>query len=420
MTEPDASDLIYEWNHGEEPGDHPAGAVEVADETLRDGLQCPSVSDPTIAQKIEMLHLQARLGVHGVDLGLPGAGPRVQASVTALAREMVAAKLPMEPYCAARTHKADIQPIVDIVQKTGLPIHAATFLGSSPIRHYAEGWDLDRLLRTTEEAVTFAVDQGLEVMFVTEDTTRANPEMLRQIYATAIRCGARRICLADTVGYATPQGLGRLVRFVRSVIADTGETIPIDFHGHRDRGLCLANALAAYAAGVDRAHGTILGIGERVGNTPLDLLLINLKLLGWLDADLTALPDYCALVSKACGVPIPPNYPAFGRDAFRTATGVHAAAVIKAKKKGDSDLADRVYSSIPAGMLGLTQVIEVGPMSGESNVVYWLEQHGYAPARALVEHLFRLAKSRDRVFETGELEAAIEAFKKEGSAAAKP
>jgi len=419
MSRPAASELIHEWNQGNDPGDRPAGVVEVADETLRDGLQCPSVADPTIGEKIEMLHLQARLGVHGVDLGLPGAGARVQASVLALAREMVAAKLPMEPYCAARTHKADIEPILDIVQKTGLPIHAATFLGSSPIRHYAEGWDLDRLLRTTDEAVTFAVSHGLDVMFVTEDTTRAKPEMLRQIYTTAIRCGARRICVADTVGYATPQGLARLIRFIRSVVDETGLEIPIDFHGHRDRGLCVANALAAYGAGADRAHGTILGIGERVGNVQLDLLLINLKLLGWLDADLTALPEYCALVSRACGVPIPMNYPAMGRDAFRTATGVHAAAVIKAKKKGDAALADCVYSSIPAAMLGLTQVIEVGPMSGESNVVYWLEQRGYTPDRPLVEHLFRLAKARDRVFETAELEAAIEAFKKEGSTTAK-
>ena len=414
MIEPTASDLIYEWNQGTDAGDRPAGVVEVADETLRDGLQSPSVADPSIEQKLEMLHFQARLGVHGVDLGLPGAGPRVQASVLALAREMVVAKLPMEPYCAARTHTADIDPIVDIVQKSGLPIHAATFLGSSPIRHYAEGWDLERLLRTTEEAVGYAVRHGLQVMFVTEDTTRAKPEILRQIYTAAIHAGANRICVADTVGYVTPQGITRLIRFVRSVVDATGAKIPIDFHGHRDRGLCLANSLAALSAGADRVHGTILGIGERVGNTPLDLLLINLKLLGWLDPDLSALPEYCRLVSRACGVPIPPSYPALGRDAFRTATGVHASAVIKAKKKGDASLADQVYSSIPASMLGLTQVIEVGPMSGESNVVYWLEDHGHEADRPLVEHLFRLAKARDRVFESAELEAAIAKFRVSG------
>ena len=411
MTRPAEQDLIYDWNFGEGSASHPLRPAEVADETLRDGLQCPSITDPSIDDKIRMLHHQARLSVHGVDLGLPGAGPRVVEAVLELAREMVAAKLPMEPYCAARTVQADIDPIIEIVQKTGLPIHAATFLGSSPIRQYAEGWDLDRLLRTTEEAVTYAVRHGLEVMFVTEDTTRARPEILRQLYTTAIRCGARRVCVADTVGHATPEGTARLVRFVRGVVDATGESIAIDFHGHSDRGLALANALAAYMAGADRTHGTILGIGERVGNTPLDLLLINLKLLGWLEVDVTALPEYCALVSSACRVAIQANYPALGRDAFRTATGVHAAAVIKARKKGDAALADRVYSSIPAGMLGLRQVIEVGPMSGESNVIHWLETHGHEADQSLVEHLFRLAKRRHTVFENAELEAAILEFR---------
>jgi 2-isopropylmalate synthase len=410
MSDRPHGDLIYDWNVGEGSPSRPAGVAEVADETLRDGLQCPSVADPCIDDKVRMLHCQARLGVHGVDLGLPGAGPRVVESVLVLAREMVSARLPMEPYCAARTHEADINPVIEIVQRTGLPIHAATFLGSSPIRHYAEGWDLDRLLRTTEAAVTYAVRHGLEVMFVTEDTTRARPEVLRQLYTTAIRCGASRICVADTVGHATPEGTARLIRFIRGVADAAGESIAIDFHGHRDRDLAIANALAAFLAGADRVHGTILGIGERVGNAPLDLLLINLKLLGWLDPDLTALPGYCDLVSRACGVPILPNYPAFGRDAFRTATGVHAAAVIKAHRKGDDWLADRVYSSIPAGMLGLRQAIEVGPMSGESNVTYWLETHGYPADPPLVGHLFRLAKAGERVLEDAELEAAVAEF----------
>lgn len=412
MTHPAERDLIYDWNVGDGPTPRPPRAAEVADETLRDGLQSPSVADPSIEDKIRMLHHQARLGVHGVDLGLPGAGPRAVKAVLAMAREMVSAKLPMEPYCAARTHTADIDPIIEIAQKSGLPIHAATFLGSSPIRHYAEGWDLDRLLRTTEEAVTYAIRHDLQVMFVTEDTTRAKPEILRQLYTTAVHCGARRVCVADTVGHATPEGTARLIRFIRDVVDATGERVAIDFHGHCDRDLSTANALAALMAGADRVHGTILGIGERVGNAPLDILLINLKLLGWLGADLTSLPEYCALVSRACRVPIRANYPALGRDAFRTATGVHAAAVIKAQKKGDAWLADRVYSSIPAGMLGLKQTIEVGPMSGESNVIYWLETHGHESECALVEHIFRLAKQRETVFEDAELVAAIAEFRK--------
>jgi 2-isopropylmalate synthase len=418
VIHPTERELIYDWNVGEGPPERPPRPVQVVDETLRDGLQSPSVADPPIADKIRALHLQARLGVHGNDIGLPGAGPRAKESALALAKEIAGAKLKIEPYCAARTLKADIDPIIDISQRTGLRIEAATFIGSSPIRQYAEDWDVERMLRHTEEAVTYSVRNGVPVMYVTEDTTRARPEILRQLYTAAIESGARRVCVADTVGHATPEGAARLIRFIRGVVDATGEKVGVDWHGHRDRDLAVANALAALRAGADRVHGTILGIGERVGNAPLDLILINLKLLGWLDSDLTALPEYCALVSRACRVPLPYNYPALGRDAFRTATGVHAAAVIKAKKKGDAWLADRVYSSVPAAWLGLKQEINVGPMCGESNVVYWLEEHGHEPDPKLVQHVFALAKQRETVFEEAELDLAVREFKKAQAGAA--
>ena len=410
MTNPSERELIYDWNTGDGPPAKPPRRVQVVDETLRDGLQSPSVADPPIEDKIRALHFQAKLGVHGNDIGLPGAGPRAKEATLALAREMARAKLPIEPYCAARTHKNDIDPIIDITQQTGLRIEAATFIGSSPIRQYAEDWDLEKLLQHTEEAVTYSVKNGVPVMYVTEDTTRARPDILRRLYTAAIECGARRICISDTVGHATPDGAARLVGFLREVVDATGETVGVDWHGHRDRDLGVANALAALLAGADRVHGTILGVGERVGNAPLDMILINLNLLGWLECDLTTLPDYAALVSRACRVPIPYNYPALGRDAFRTGTGVHAAAVIKAEKKGDAWLADRVYSSVPAGMLGLKQEINVGPMCGESNVIYWLTSRGHAAERPLVEHIFRLAKQRETVFEDNELEGLVREF----------
>jgi len=419
VTNPEERELIYDWNVGDGPAPKPPRRVQVVDETLRDGLQSPSVADPSIEDKIKALHFQAKIGVHGNDIGLPGAGPRAKEATLALAREMARAKLPIEPYCAARTHKNDIDPIIDITQKTGLRIEAATFIGSSPIRQYAEDWDLDKLLEHTEEAVTYSVKNGVPVMYVTEDTTRARPEILRRLYTAAIECGARRVCISDTVGHATPEGTARLVRFLREVVDATGEPVGVDWHGHRDRDLGVANALAALLAGADRVHGTILGVGERVGNAPLDLILINLNLLGWLPTDLTALPAYAALVSRACRVPIPYNYPALGRDAFRTGTGVHAAAVIKAEKKGDAWLADRVYSSVPAGMLGLKQEINVGPMCGESNVIYWLQAHGHSAERPLVEHIFRLAKQRETVFEDGELEVVVREFIGKPGAAAR-
>jgi 2-isopropylmalate synthase len=402
------SDLIYDWNvHGAEPLEGRKWAI-VDDETLRDGLQNPTVKDPPIEQKIEMLHLIAEMGIQSADIGLPGAGPRARESVLALAREIAEEGLPVAPNCAARTVKADIAPIVEVAQQTGLRMEVGAFIGCSPIRQYAEGWDLDMLRRSTADAVTFAVQEGLDVMYVTEDTTRSRPEALKALYTTAIECGARRICLADTVGHATPFGVRQLVRFVRKVIFDTGEAVKIDWHGHRDRGLAMPNALAAIEEGVHRVHGTALGIGERVGNTAMDLLLVNLKLLGVHDVDLSRLPLYCDLAARMCGIEIPHSYPVLGSDAFRTGTGVHASAIIKAMNMGDEWLVDRVYSGVPASLFGLQQSIEVSPVSGLSNVRYWLKTNGYdASDGDLCDAVFALAKRSDHTLTTEEIEAVI-------------
>ena len=398
------SDLIYDWNVASGADIRPArGRVELDDETLRDGLQSPSVASPSIEDKLQVLHRIAGLGIEAANIGLPGAGPHVVADVERLAREIVDQKLVIAPNCAARTVRADIEPIARISQSVGLPIEAACFIGSSPVRQYAEGWDMDKMLRLSEEAVSFAVGEGLPVMFVTEDTTRAAPEDLRRLYTTAIEAGARRVCVADTVGHATPNGARSVIQFIREVVDATGEDVKVDWHGHKDRGLSVINALSAAAAGADRLHGTAVGIGERVGNCPIDLLLVNMHLLGWIARDLTGLAEYCRFVSRVTGVPLPDNYPVVGRDAFRTGTGVHAAAIIKARAKGDHWLADLVYSSVPASLVGRLQEIEVGPMSGESNVVFWLRERGIEPEPVLVRAIFDRAKGSKRVLEEAEV-----------------
>lgn len=392
------SPLIYDWNTAAGDELRPArGRVELDDETLRDGLQSPSVRSPGIDDKLRILHWMASLGIESADLGLPGAGPHVVRDVERLAREIVDQRLPIAPNCAARTLIADIQPVVEISQRTGLAIEVACFIGSSPIRQYAEGWTLDRMLRLTREAVEFAVGRGLPVMYVTEDTTRAAPDDLRRLYTEAVEAGARRVCIADTVGHATPTGAASLTRFIRQVVDSTGEDVRVDWHGHRDRDLAVINALASAAAGADRLHGTAVGIGERVGNCPIDLLLVNMQLLGWIERDLSGLAEYCQLVAATTGVPLPDNYPVVGRDAFRTATGVHASAILKARARGQEWLADRVYSSVPASLIGRRQVIDVGPMSGESNVVCWLQDHEIEPEPVLVKEIFRHAKEADQV-----------------------
>ena len=403
----DPSELIHDWNRA--PDDAPPPAVlELDDETLRDGLQSPSVIDPPIGKKIRLLHLMDDLGIEAANVGLPAAGPRALADVKALCREIVGAKLKIRPNCAARTIARDIQPIVDASLEVGLPIEASLFIGSSPIRQYAEGWDEDFLVRQSAEAIRFAVDAGLPVMFVTEDSCRAKPETLRRLYSEAVRQGATRVCVTDTVGHATPQGATALLKFMRKVVDDAGgRDVGLDWHGHRDRGLGVANCLAAFQAGATRVHGCGLGIGERCGNAEIDLVLVNLKLLGWIDRDLTKLKQYCEAVADAVGVPIPSNYPVVGTDAFETATGVHAAAVIKAYKKGHDWLADRIYSGVPAGEFGLRQHIRVGPMSGRSNVVFWLEARGIEPTEERVERVFDAAKRSDRLLEDGEIERLV-------------
>jgi 2-isopropylmalate synthase len=408
-------ELIHDWNVAPGAFDWTSARVELNDETLRDGLQCPSVTDPEIDDKKRLLHLMAGLGIASADIGLPGAGPRAVEHTLALAREVAEQRLPLELNCAARTTIADVEPVVRISQEVGIPIEAATFIGSSPIRQYAEDWTLDKMLRVSEEAVTYAVRNGLPVMFVTEDTTRAAPDTLKALYGNAIRWGARRLCVADTVGHAIPDGVRRLVTFVREeIIAPSGEDVKLDWHGHRDRGLGLANCLAAIEAGADRVHGTALGIGERVGNAEMDLLLINLHLLGAHTGDLSKLPEYSRLASRACGVPIAPSYPVLGEDAFRTGTGVHAAAIIKARRKGHAWLADRVYSAIPAGEFGLAQRIDISPVSGLSNVRFWLEEHGHDSSdEGLCQHVFGAAKRINRVLRDDEVTALVESYRRQ-------
>jgi 2-isopropylmalate synthase len=405
------SDLIYDWNNVPGAVFKPTGkqGVLLNDESLRDGLQSPSVKDPAIEKKIEILHLMESLGINSLNLGLPGAGPRAVADVERLAREIVSSKLKLKANCAARTHENDIRPVAEIQQRTGFRIECATFIGSSPIRRYTENWTDDFLLQTTEKAVKYARSLDLDVMYVTEDTTRCDPETIKRLYSTAIRNGARSIVICDTCGHVTPSGVTALIKFVMDeVVKPSGEDIRVDWHGHSDRGLAVPNSLAALAAGADCVHATALGIGERVGNTQMDQMLVNLKLMGvkpWADQDLTNLGKYCQAVSENTGVPIPLNYPVFGGDAFRTATGVHAAAVIKAFKKGDVELANTVYSGVPAHFFGLEQIIDIGPMSGKSNVIFWLERHGITPTDELVERIFAKAKqssaclTKDEIYE---------------------
>ena len=392
--------LIYDWNRDGRATRADYRAVELDDETLRDGLQGPSVRSPSLDVKRRLLQLMDQLGIDSADIGLPGSSPQARATIVALAKETTKLRK-LRPNMAIRTHSDDVRAAIEAATEAGIAIESCAFIGSSPIRRYAEDWKVETMLRSVESSVSTLVRAGLPVMFVTEDTTRADPETLAKLYETAIAAGARRICISDTCGHATPEGVRNLLTFVRDDIV-RGRAVKIDFHGHNDRGLGTINALTATAI-ADRVHGCALGIGERVGNSSMDQLLVNLALWGLIDRDLTPLVEYTALVAEHCGIAIPPNYPAMGSDAFRTGTGVHAAAVIKALRKNDRALADRVYSAVPASVLGREQRIEVGPMSGESNVVYWLESRGIEATRERIDRIFTAAKASDRLLDEEEL-----------------
>ncbi|MBK9033731.1 MAG: 2-isopropylmalate synthase [Myxococcales bacterium] len=408
----DPTSRIYDWNEKDRARPAVRKPPGLLDETFRDGLQAPSVRDPSIEQKQALLRLMARLGIDAVDLGLPGAGQRARTDVLALLRTIDAERLPLTPNCAARTVLADITPILDLSQQAGMAIEVTVFIGSSPIRSIVEGWDLAQLVAHTRTAIGAVVAAGLPASFVTEDTSRSHPTALDTLFRAAIDAGASRLVLCDTCGHATPEGVRSLVNFTRGVLRalDVADRVAVDWHGHDDRGHALVNSLAALECGVDRVHGCGLGLGERAGNAPLDLILLNLHLLGLLDParhDVSCLVDYVTQISVATGVPIPASYPLAGRDVFRTATGVHAAAVAKAEASGDLDLADRVYSSVPARRFGRTQEIAVGHYSGRANAAWWLRHHGYPATDELVGRVLAHAKRQDRILTDDELEAVV-------------
>lgn len=386
----------------------PARPVHVHDETLRDGLQSPSVTQPDIGQRLELLHMMEHLRIESADLGMPVSGPTSRAHVRRLAEEIAACRLALSPTCAARTMPADVAAVADIAQATGVAIVVMAFVGISPARLDAEQWEIEQVIGDVAKVVAFARKEGLPVCIVTEDTSRSRRDVAVKVYRAALDAGAERICICDTVGYAAPWGAAAVVRDIREGLAECGYPgVGIDWHGHNDRGLALANSLAAAGAGADRLHGTALGIGERAGNTSMEQLLVNLRELGWREHELNMLPRYCDTAARACELRVPDNQPFIGADAYRTGTGVHAAAIRKALAVGDTWLAERVYAGIPASLLGLEQRIEVGPASGRANILHWLDTNGISATPEILETLRQAVEATTRVLPDDELRALV-------------
>lgn len=411
-----AGAAVYDWEWHSAP---PNGGVRLqfVDETLRDGLQSASVRQPSVDEKRAILRLSDALGTAAANVGFPGSSATAFSDSLELVKTIRDEGLGLKPQCAARTREEDLRPIAEIAQRTGSCIEVGLFIGFSPLRLQAEGWSVDQVLELADRTLGFATKEQLEVLFVTEDTTRSRPEDLRRLYGVAVRHGVRRICIADTAGFATPRAAETLTRWVRSVCDESGGTeVGIDWHGHNDRGLAVAVALAAAAAGAERVHGTALGVGERVGNAPLEQLLVNAAMMGWAEPNLAVLPGYLQTVAKAMDVGVPAWAPIAGADAFKTATGVHAAALLKARRRGNRQLLDLVYSAVPAAWLGRRQEVEVGPYSGAANVEYWLTSHGYPATPEAIAGVLEVAKNSRRSLADAELHDLVRRVIREASA----
>jgi len=416
MSQPTAvnlphSDLVYEWNAHKKSVERPPHRVELVDETLRDGLQSPSAFSPPFEDRMQLVRYMADLGIDLVNIGLPGAGEQHFRDSLRLAEQILREKLNIRISAAARTVVADIAPIAELSQKLGAPISAYTFIGTSPIRQTVENWSLQSILENVEQAIRFAVAEGLDAVQVLEDTTRTPPEILEEVFACGIDAGASTICLCDTVGYANPDGVDALIGFTREIIGKSGREIKIDFHGHNDRGLATVNAIQAARSGANRIHGCAVGIGERVGNCAMEQILVNLALDGQSDRNLASLYDYAKHAATMTKYAIPVSAPVVGCDAFRTATGVHAAAIAKAEARGDQWLADRVYSSVPATLIGREQIIEIGNMSGKSNVRHWLQEQRIPVEDDLVSEILESAKKHHRLLTQEEIDTVIQKYR---------
>ncbi len=315
---------MYDWNAARVPNWRGARPVHVVDETLRDGLQSATATDPPLETKIELLTHMARVGADVVSVGLPAAGPRAVEQAVELVAAIQDQSLDLIPTAAGRTVVSDVEKIAEVAQRTGTSVEVYAFIGSSPIRHYTESWSIEFLLGHIRDSAAVARKEGIPFTLVTEDTTRARPEVLEQLFGAALEGGAARLCLCDTVGHATPDGVARLLRFVRDLLQATGHPeVGLDWHAHNDRGLALQTALWASELGVDRVHGTALGIGERVGNVPLELLLLNLGLMGSKRAvDPSQLRAYCELAAEALAIGgVPDTHPLFGKGPSARAEG---------------------------------------------------------------------------------------------------
>ena len=391
--------LVYDWNQSE---GNPK-VVSLCDETLRDGLEGGVNRLPSLDEKLELLSLAHSSGIGDVMVGFPGQEIAYREALE-ICKGVSAKGLNTRLGLLGRMVEADIEAIDRIRQASGCSVVAHLFIPCSPIRRFVDQWDIDELERLTRLGVRLANQLGLPVNFSPEDTSRAEPKVVEHLCQVAVEEGATEITVCDTVGYLTPLGTSKLVQHLRHFLDTKVGKVRLDFHGHNDRGLALANSLAAVAAGADCIQGTVLGIGERAGNAPLDLVMINLQMQGLWNCDtLVNLKEYCLEVARLCNLSIPDKYPVFGKQSFSTQMGVHASAILKAKRHHNGELATCVYSGVDPNLVGLNYDVQVGPFSGRANVKFLMHQHNITLADEAIDHILEKARTENRILTKTEI-----------------
>ena len=402
--------MLFDWSRtGRARVAARADGGALLDETLRDGIQAPHVSTPALDEKLELIDHMVRCGIQYATVGFPGSGPAAAGDCLAIARHVAAQDHPLALGYAGRTHPADVRAICDIAQHAGVSVGAYIFIGISPIRLYVEEWTVGSVAADIRRAVAECRRDGVTFVLVLEDAVRCTPTILERVYDVALELGIKRLTLCDTVGAASPAGTEALVRWSAWYFEVREHPVALEWHGHNDRGLALTNSLTALAAGCARVHGTVLGVGERAGNASIDQLIVNRELEHPGEYDMKALREYCGRASGVLGVPIPENYPAMGRDVFKTSAGVHAAAILKAHEKRDAFAKDSVYSGVPASLLGRDQEVVIDSASGASNVRYWFAINGGEPGEALIRHVLDTAKQARRPLTDEEIRRIVAA-----------
>ena len=405
--------LFYDWSKTGLSEIKSKAKVTLLDESLRDGIQSSFVKTPNLEEQKRLIQAMDEVGIEFLDIGFPGSGKAVFDTIAALLAHVRQKSFRIVPTCAARTHRGDIQPIVELSEIFGSAIEPLVFVAASPIRQLVEEWTSNDILFLIEDSLRFSRSQGLNPTLVIEDATRSSKEILTAIYKLAMELDVHRIVLCDTVGFCTPDSTQRIVEWTFSYFAEHTYKMNLDWHGHNDKGLGVANSIRAFQSGCDRIHGTALGIGERAGNTAIDQLIVNLYLEGYGQWSTSKLKQYIVKSAQAYDITVPQNYPVFGDSVFSTASGIHASAIIKAEKTGNPDLTNYVYSAVPATDFDRKNTIEINATSGKSNVKYFLESKGLTFSDYHINEVLAYAKRIGRTLTSEEILQMMSRFDRE-------